>query len=158
MDSLIDIALQSLPLFFILAVIVAVYKIVERRTLSKYKRSGVARVDAMNDDDFAAFLADLLSKIGYTVDRVAPSGRGTAALILKDRGETVPAFGVRTNERIGLREVQEVIAAKHRFNAQRGLVITNGAVNYPAQAVARKESIELWDRKKLAEAMLETLH
>jgi HJR/Mrr/RecB family endonuclease len=155
MDHFLDILEQSVPLLFLLGVIILVFKLYERRQLTKFKRSGVDRIDGLSDLEFVTFLEDLFNSLGYTVERSAPSGAGTAAFILGHAGERTAAFAVRTVHQVGLREVQEVISAKLNFDCRHGLVVTNSTFNYPSQAVARRESIELWDRKALAERMIE---
>jgi restriction system protein len=154
MDRLIDVLEQSLPLFFIVGVILIIYALYQRRQRSKLNRSGVERLDSMDDMEFVRFLEELFDSVGYTVERSEPAGPGSAVLILRRAGERTAVYGVRTTRQIGLREVQEVMTAKSTFDCGRGIVVTSSTFNYPAQAVARREAIELWDRKALAERMI----
>jgi HJR/Mrr/RecB family endonuclease len=156
MDHFLDIVEQSIPLFFLLGMIILVFKLYERRQLSKFERSGVDRLDSMDDREFLGFLEELFNRLGYTVERAAPSGAGTVVLLLRNAGERTAVFGVRTAKQIGLREVQEVISAKKNFDCRHGIVVTNSTFNYPSKAVARKESIAIWDRGEVAERMIET--
>jgi HJR/Mrr/RecB family endonuclease len=146
---------QSVPLLFLLGMIVLVFKLYERRKTSKFSRSGVDRLDAMDDERFALFIAELFDRLGYVVERSAPSGGGTAAFLLRRSGRRTAAFAIRTGRQVGLRELQEVISAKKTFDCAEGILVTNSTFNYPVKAVAHRESIELWDRAAVAERMIE---
>jgi HJR/Mrr/RecB family endonuclease len=150
-----DVIEQSVPLLFLLGIIVLVFKLYERRQVSKFKRSGVDRLDSMDDEQFALFIGELFDRLGYVVERSAPSGGGTAAFILRRSGQRTAAFAIRTVRQVGLRELQEVISAKKTFDCAEGILVTNSTFNYPVKAVARRESIELWDRAAVAERMIE---
>ncbi|MFW6323581.1 MAG: restriction endonuclease [Desulfovibrionales bacterium] len=153
--SISEIFLQSLPLVFLLAVIVGVHKYFQGKRLRKFRRSGMHRVDEMDEQEFSRFLEELFTRLGYRIEKSGPSGGGSAVLLLTRQGKSTAVFGLRTNRKLGLLEVQEVRSARTRFDCDFGIVVTNSTFNYPAQAVADKESIELWDRNLLAETMLD---
>ena len=50
------------------------------------------------------------------------------------------------SKKVGVRAVQEVIAAKQYYGASRAAVATNGTFTQPAKNLARKCGVELWER------------
>jgi HJR/Mrr/RecB family endonuclease len=51
--------------------------------------------------------------------------------------------------------VQEIVAGMKYYNCQRGVVVTNSTFTKAATELARKNTIQLWDRKILEEKISE---
>lgn len=150
-----DILMQGLSILFIVGVVMFIFKFMERRWLNKFHKAGLLRIDRYDEEELSQFMNWLFTRRGYDIEKSGPSGGETAVLLAAKGEQRIAAFGIKTGDKVGLREIQEVLSAMKKFNCQRGIVLTNSYFNYPAQATAKNLAVDLWDRKKLAEVVLE---
>ncbi len=59
----------------------------------------------------------------------------------------------RWNQKIGVKAIQEIVAAIKHYKADKGMVITNNYFTKNAENLARTNEVELWDRNKLISFM-----
>ena len=55
---------------------------------------------------------------------------------------------------MGVRAIQEAVAAKGFYDCSKAMVVTNSFFTSEAKILAEKNNVELWNRKVLANAML----
>jgi restriction system protein len=60
----------------------------------------------------------------------------------------------RWTKRVGVKAVQEAVAAKAMYRCTRAMVVTNSFFTDPAKRLAHENGVELWDRDRLIEALL----
>jgi restriction system protein len=56
---------------------------------------------------------------------------------------------------VGIAAVQEVVAAKAHYGANRAMVVTNAHFTQAAVTLANSNDVDLWDRDRLAKELLE---
>jgi restriction system protein len=75
-------------------------------------------------------------------------------LVISRGGERTVAQIKRWKRRVGVRAIQEVVAAKAKYGCQHALVATNSTYTQAAADLARVNRVELWDRARLARELL----
>ena len=98
---------------------------------------------------FEDYLKDIFQILGYEVIRTKLSGdQGADLIIKKDEQKTVVQakkyFGDVTNKAI-----QEVVASKEHYGANKAMVVTTGNFTKSAIELAKSNKVELWDKNKL---------
>lgn len=112
-------------------------------------------VDKMSGLEFEGFLDKLFSKMGYISKMTKASGDQGADLILEKFGEKTAVQVKCYSGNVDNKAVQEVIAAKSFYSCHKALVVTNSTFTRSACEIAQKAQVELWDRAKLHQAILE---
>jgi restriction system protein len=113
-------------------------------------------VDAMEGTRFEEFLAELFSHLGYHVQLVGNSHDFGADLVLASRRQRIVVQAKRYNGNVGIAAVQEVLGAVQYYHGMRGIVVTNSGFTESARELAARSGVELWDRQRLASAMVRT--
>jgi len=139
-----------LVLFIIVAVLFGIVGIAARiREEKRFAESGIAEIDIMDGITFERYLEVLFRNLGYNVERTQASGDFGADLIIKRGGLSTVVQAKRYSKNVGLKAVQEVVAAKKMYLCAGALVITNRDYTKQAIQLANMNSVELWDREKL---------
>lgn len=141
-----------LGLGLLLAVRLAVLLYQERRLA----RSGIREVDGMDGIRFEQYLTLLFRQLGYTVQRTPPHGDFGADLILVKDGVRTAVQAKRYAKNVGVKAVQEVVAAQTMYRCNAAMVVTNSGYTQQASTLARSNNVVLWDRDQLITAMLKT--
>lgn len=116
--------------------------------------SGIDEVDKMTGKEFEKLLLLLFKNLGYQVSLTSGSQDYGADLILyKDSVKTV-VQAKRYKNPVSVKAVQEVSSSLKYYKADKAMVITNNRFTQNACNLARSNSVELWDRKKLIEFMI----
>lgn len=136
-----------LALFAASALVVGLYR---RRLIA---RSGLKDIDAMSGNDFERYLAILFSKLGYQVQRTASHGDFGADLVTSRKRERVAVQAKRRRRRVGVKAVQEAVAAKGYYSCDKAIVVTNSFFTRQAAKLADRNGVDLWDRYRLAKEM-----
>jgi len=147
--------LKLTGVFFILfsmfiVIIIEYIKIFKRK---KYLKSGIDVVDKMSGEEFEEFLYAHFQNLGYKVMDTPVSHDYGADLILKKDSVKLVLQAKRYKEKVGIKAVQEIVAAIKYYDANNGVVISNNFFTKNACNLAVKNDIELWDRNKLIEIM-----
>ncbi len=141
----------------LLLVVPVLYRIVRwfvrRRQLA---RSGIADIDKFGGELFEQYLEVLFKRLGYKVERTRFVGDfGGDLVIRKDQVRTV-VQAKRYSKAVGVKAVQEVVAAKGYYDCDACLVVSNRNYTKPAQGLAHKNKVELWDRDMLIRQLTAT--
>jgi restriction system protein len=135
----------------LLAVGKLAYRIYETRRIA---RSGIREVDVMDGQTFERYLATLFQRLGYEVERTGRRGDYGADLVVWRDGVKIAVQAKRWTKNIGVRAIQEAVASKGYYKADRSMVVANRPFTQQARVLARANEVELWDRDRLMEEML----
>ncbi|HEV7677300.1 MAG TPA: restriction endonuclease [Candidatus Dormibacteraeota bacterium] len=103
----------------------------------------------MSGEQFEDMLAFLFEQHGLLVELTPTFGDYGCDLIASRLNERSLVQAKRSNQAVGLRAVQEAVAALAHWSCQRAMVITNSSFTAEAQALAASNRVELWDRARL---------
>lgn len=113
-------------------------------------------VDQMSGQEFERHLAVYFGDLGFKVETTPGSADYGADLILRSETECIVVQAKRWNSNVGVAAVQEVSTARHYYNADSALLVTNSTLTKNATALAVRAQVTVWDRncliQKLAEA------
>ena len=115
----------------------------------KYLNSGIRQIDAMTGEEFEELLKAHFEKLGYHVSLTPASNDYGADLILKRDGEITAVQAKRYQAKVGNSAIQEIVAAKSYYKANKAMVCTNSYFTSNAKALAFANNVELWDRNTL---------
>ena len=106
-------------------------------------------IDQMNGREFEKLLQTLFEQQGYEVKLTPYCGDWGADLVLAKGGSKTVVQAKRWHSLVGVQGVQEVVAAKAKYQAENAMVITNSRFTYQAQELARVNEVSLWNRDAL---------
>lgn len=107
-------------------------------------------MDELEGHDFEYYCARLLEEDGFAAVTVTTGSRDYGADILAERDGITYAFQCkRYDHPVGVFAVQEIYAARDYYDRMVGVVMTNASFTDPAQKMAQKLKILLWDREVL---------
>jgi restriction system protein len=141
------------PVWVFLALVVAArlaYGLCRWRLISK---SGMKNIDAMSGRNFERYLEILFTKLGYRVNRTSYQGDYGADLVVTKDGVKTAIQAKRAKRRIGVKAVQEAVAAKGYYSCDKAMVVTNSFFTHQAATLAHRNRVLLWNRNRLAKAM-----
>ena len=110
-------------------------------------------IDRMRGIEFEQFCAELFRRKGFKVATTQASGDQGADLILEGKNGRAVVQAKRSKSKVGNWAVQEVLAAKGFYAAQRAVVLTNNSYSNSARALAAANGVELLDRNDLAKML-----
>lgn len=116
--------------------------------------SGIADIDAMDGKAFEEYLEVLFGKLGYKVERTRYVGDYGADLITHKEGVKTVIQAKRYRKAVGIKAVQEAVAAKGMYGCTEAMVVTNSTYTRAAVELARANGVVLWDRNRLVETLL----
>lgn len=116
-------------------------------------RSGLKDIDAMSGRDFERYLQVLFTKLGFNVQQTAAHGDFGADLVVSSKGIRLAIQAKRHRRKVGVKAVQEAVAAKGYYSCDKAMVITNSFFTRQAVTLARRNRVVLWDRNRLAREM-----
>lgn len=123
------------------------------RSQQKISRSNIHQIDAMTGIQFEEYLVKLFKKQGYRASMTKTSGDYGADLVLKGNGETIVVQAKRYKSSVGVKAVQEIIAAIRMYDADYAWVVTNSYFTKQAQTLAKHNDVRLIDRDELLNLM-----
>lgn len=103
----------------------------------------------LNGYQFQKFLEKLFKHLGYTVIVNKLSGDMGADLVLYKDGEKTVVQAKKYFGKVSNNAIQEVVASKAYYGADKSMVITTGGFTASAIKLALSNKVELWDNKKL---------
>lgn len=107
-------------------------------------------VEAMSDEEFRRYAADLLRAQSYGAHRATgPEGRRVDFLLTQGRTSLVCRLQ-RQEHRVGKGVVVETLATLEAYGCGRAMLVTNQLFTLPARSLARRKGCVLIDRKGLA--------
>ncbi|HVB10247.1 MAG TPA: restriction endonuclease [Bacillota bacterium] len=122
----------------------------ERLHEGRLGRAGLAGMDRMSGLAFEQAMAGLFRARGWTVERTPYQGDYGADLVLKADGVRTVVQLKRWRGPVGIAAVQQVVAAKALYRAERSMVVTTAHFTPQAITLARANDVDLWDRQHLA--------
>lgn len=127
--------------------------LLERRRLA---RSGLSDIDRMGGRTFEQYLEVIFARLGYRVVRTRFAGDYGGDLVLAKDGTRTVVQAKRWTKAVGVRAVQEAVAAKGQYDCSEAMVVTNSHYTKQAVHLARVNRVVLWDRNELATRLLRT--
>lgn len=112
------------------------------------------QIDAMNGEQFEAFVANMLVRSGYTnVSTTRASGDWGVDVVATMNGIVYALQCKRYDSAVGVSPIQEVYAGMKMYDADRAIVVTNSHFTSNAAALAAKLDVALWDRRTIESMM-----
>ena len=117
-------------------------------------RCGIRQIDRMDGRTFEEHLERLFRRLGWTVERTRYSGDFGADLVAVQGDERLVVQAKRSQSKIGVKAVQEAVAARGYYGCEQALVVTNNHFTRQAMELAEANGVELWDREALVQALV----
>jgi restriction system protein len=117
-------------------------------------RSGINEIDVMDGVDFERRLTHLFSDLGYRVERTRARGDYGADLVLDRDGVRTVVQAKRWTKNVGVKAIQEAVAAKPMYRCDCAMVVTNRYFTDQAKRLAEANRVTLWNRDDLTSALL----
>jgi hypothetical protein len=107
----------------------------------------------LSGHEFEEYIQRLFELLGYTAVRMPLTGdQGADLIIAKDNIKTVVQLKKYTGS-ISNKAIQEVVAAKNYYKADKTMVVTNTSFTEGAIDLALANNVELWDGGKIKEVI-----
>ncbi len=148
-----DFVLTIKALFLVLVLLFCAVVLLYLRRRRMLLSSGIAEIDKMSGIMFELLLLETFRKSGYRGKTTKEYGDYGADLLLVKDGLKYVVQAKRWNQKIGVKAIQEIVAAIKHYKADKGMVITNNYFTKNAENLARSNEVELWDRSKLIDFM-----
>jgi restriction system protein len=121
-------------------------RVLRRRRLA---HSGIADIDRFGGKTFEQYLEILFQRLGYAVERTRFVGDYGGDLVLRKDGVRTVVQAKRYSQSVGVRAVQEAVAAKAYYGCTEAMVVSNSRYTKQAAHLAHKNKVVLWDRDVL---------
>jgi Restriction endonuclease len=124
-----------------------------------YFRHRLAGVDLESTDEmtgweFEKWLGQLFDDLGFRVERTPYRGDFGADFVLTWNGMRIAVQAKRTSRAVGVRAVQEVVAARSFYGCERAMVVTNSYFTEQALVLARANGVWMRTRDDLARGLV----
>jgi len=126
------------------------------RVQQKPPDSGISTIDTMSGSDFERYLNALFQEAGYQVKHTPISGDFGADLVLTKNGLITVVQAKRYSGKVGVKAVQEIVAAKSYYGADKGAIVTNSYFTEQAITLANPNEIQLVNRDELVNFIIST--
>jgi restriction system protein len=149
-------ALLSLwPVWVLFGAVILIRLVLFWYAQQRLQRAGIAEIDQMSGPMFERRLAVLFRDLGYGVTHTGTTGDFGADLVISKNGTRTVVQAKRYREkRVGVKAVQESVAAMSMYHSTAALVVTNSRFTTQAETLARANGVELWDRDQLVNRLL----
>lgn len=121
-------------------------KIMNRRKISF---SSFYEIDNMSGTEFEKYLQVKFEEQNYKVEHIGQTGDFGADLILHKGKKKVVVQAKRYSGNVGIKAVQEVVAAKQFYDCSHAMVVTNSFFTAAAKELANRCNVNLVDRNYL---------
>ena len=112
-------------------------------------RSGIEEIDQMSGVAFERRLAYLFRSAGYHVEQTRARGDYGADLVLERNGLRTVVQAKRWTKNVGVKAVQEAVAAKPMYRCECAMVVANRYFTQRARRLAEANNVTLWNRDDL---------
>jgi restriction system protein len=141
---------------FLIRAVPLLFKIVmQKRANAKLAELGIESIDQLSGRDFERLLTCVFKEQGARVLLTPYVGDGGADLVIEKGSMRTVVQAKRSKPSVGVRAVQEVVASKPRYKAERAMVVTNSHFTKAAIRLAKENGVELWGRNLLIERLTE---
>jgi len=137
----------------LLGIVTLVYVAIGLWKKRRIARSGIQEVNRMTGLQFEQYLEWLFRQLGYRVNRTSYQGDYGADLVVSKDGVKTTIQAKRSKRKIGIKAVQEAVAAIGYYSCDKAMVVTNSFFTHQAAALAHRNGVSLWDRNRLRKAM-----
>lgn len=139
---------------FLLIVVKLFFKRLKRKfKINKYKNYDFSKIDYMDGIEFENLIDAKFQKMGYTTKLTkATKDYGVDLIAIKNK-RSIAIQIKRYNRNVGVKAIQEVIAAKAFYKTDTAMVLTNSYFTKPAKNLAKETNVILIDRSKLAKIL-----
>lgn len=110
-------------------------------------------IRSMEGLEFEEFLGKIFSKKGYEVEVTSGSNDQGADLILDQGYRKIVVQAKRYRNNVNNSAVQEVVAAKEHYNADKAIVVTTSEFTSSARDLAESNNVVLWDKERLKQEL-----
>jgi restriction system protein len=114
------------------------------------ERARIDELDEMTGWEFEKWLRRFFERVGYAVTPTPYRGDFGADFVLTWNGMRIAVQAKRTARLVGVRAVQEAVAAKAYYDCEEAMVVTNGYFTEQAVILARANGVWLRSRDDLA--------
>ena len=121
----------------------------------KLNASGIRQVDEMSGKEFEQFLKLRYEARDYKVRRTPYQNDFGADLVMERDGRRIVVQAKRWKKNVGIKAVQEIVAAKSHYKADDAWVVTNSQYTKAAKELALSNGVRLVDRAQLIHILLE---
>lgn len=142
------------PIFALILIVLAgklLYNLYQMRRLSQ---SGINDIDKMDGKTFEKYLEVLFKKLGYRVERTRYVGDCGADLVVWKNGIKTVIQAKRYKNKVGVKAIQEAVAAKGYYQCDEAMVVTNSFYTKQAEKLAQANEVKLWNRDDLVRELL----
>lgn len=98
------------------------------RINKKLVKSGIKQIDQMDGIQFEYYLSSLFKRLGYKVKLTRANGDFGADLVLVKENEKIIVQAKRYKNKVGIKAIQEIAAAKLHYKANEAWVVTSDQV------------------------------
>ncbi len=123
-------------------------------SISENKKS-IVDIDLMSGAEFEKFIAELLNKFGFNAQATKLSGDQGVDVIATKNDIKIAIQTKCYSMPVGNNAIQEAVAGKAYYHADKCMVITNSIFTKSAKNLAKANDVELWDREVLIEKLEE---
>ena len=116
--------------------------------------SEIDEIDRMDGRTFEKYLEVLFKKLGYRVELTKYVGDYGADLVTRKDGVKTVIQAKRYKKSVGVKAIQEAVAAKGYYGCEAAMVVTNSTYTKQALELARANYVTLRDREWLIAALL----
>lgn len=139
---------------FLLIVVKSFFKRLKRKLkINKYKNYDFSKIDYMDGIEFENLIDAKFQKMGYTTKLTKATKDYGVDLIATKNKKSIAIQIKRYNRNVGVKAIQEVIAAKAFYKTDTAMVLTNSYFTKPAKNLAKETNVILIDRSKLAKIL-----
>lgn len=134
-------------------------KYIERLSKGVLKDSKIkiSDIDLMSGYEFEKFISKLFQKMGYKAYATQESN-DQGVDVIAEKGDVKVAIQTKCyNGTVGNSAIQEIVAGMKYYEADKAMVITNSTFTKSAVELAKKNNVQLWDRKTLIEKINEVM-
>ena len=157
--TLVEVGRLAVHVWWFFLLVGAVYAAKRVRLLvaeRRLARSGIDEIDRMDGVTFERRLVHVFRSRGHRVTQTQACGDYGADLVLEKDGVRTVVQAKRWKKNVGVKAIQEAVAAKPVYGSTHSLVVTNRYFTDQAKRLAEANGVELWDRDKLVRALLES--
>ncbi len=119
------------------------------QSLGSQKKADIGDSKDLDGHEFEGYVQKLFEFLGYTVVRTPLTGDQGADLIISKDGMKTVVQAKKYEGSVSNKAIQEVVAAKNYYKAEKMMVVTNSSFTKGAIDLALSNNVELWDGEKL---------
>lgn len=135
-------------------IVYAIKRAVIKRKKARQNKEKIAvfdmsQIDSMSGEEFEFVLKDIFENLGYQVKLTKKSHDYGADLIVSKKGLSSLVQAKCYGKTVGIKAVQEIIAARKHYGVRDIIVATNNYFSKEAQILASENDVVLMDRDVL---------